>query len=155
SIIASCVYISVSLLSVGPQVNLDQLLHRGKYALPSGRDQDPSRPPTERSFFARLFGFDDHFTPRDKLVAGGLLRWTLFLLAVSITVCIWQFTVGKWPIAAWGNYWLIFGLLVPVVLGSLTLIWFTLGGIRDTIDFFRRLKTLKRDATDDGRVEGA
>jgi len=156
AIAASITYVAVSFLTTrATEADLDALLHRGKYALPGGTDKDPSRPPAQRSFFARLFGFDDHFTKRDKLIAGAMLCWTLMLLAVNVGVLVWQFTIGKWPVSTWGTYWLIFGVAAPLVLGSLTLIWFTIGGVKDTIDFFRRLKTLKRDATDDGRVESS
>jgi hypothetical protein len=33
-----------------------------------------------------------------------------------------------------------------------TLVWFTIGGLIDLRAFFHALKTMKRDARDDGRV---
>jgi hypothetical protein len=40
------------------------------------------------------------------------------------------------------------------VIALVTLIWFTIGGFIDLKDFFHDLKTMKRDARDDGRVVG-
>jgi hypothetical protein len=33
------------------------------------------------------------------------------------------------------------------------LVWFTIGGTRDIVGLFDALRTLRRDAADDGRVE--
>jgi len=151
AIAASIVYVIVSLITERGQIDLDRILHRGKYAIP-GTDRDPSQPRAARSLFARIFGFDDHFTRGDKWIAGGMLGWTLLLLAVNAVVCAWQFTIGRWPTSWWGRYWLIFGVGAPLALCILTFVWFSIGGVRDTIQFFRTLKHLKRDATDDGRV---
>ena len=41
---------------------------------------------------------------------------------------------------------------MPFLVGLATTIWFTIGGVRDLRDFFRALRLLKRDASDDGRV---
>src|SRR2546430_3321275 len=43
--------------------------------------------------------------------------------------------------AAWSRYWLIFGVIVPFLVGLATTIWFTIGGVRDLRDFFRALRT--------------
>jgi len=42
--------------------------------------------------------------------------------------------------------------VLPFVIALLTLVWFTIGGVRDMRDFFSALKTTTRDASDDGRV---
>jgi hypothetical protein len=34
-----------------------------------------------------------------------------------------------------------------------TLVWFSIGGIRDIKDFFLALRTMSRDSHDDGRVD--
>src|SRR5262249_46632758 len=105
AVAASITYVTISLIGRG-QFDLDPILHRGRYALPA--DRDPSRPPSQRSFFAKLFRFDDHFTRRDKWVAGSLLGWTLAIAILNGGICIWQFTGARWPMQWWGRYWLIF-----------------------------------------------
>jgi hypothetical protein len=105
-------------------------------------------------FYQRLLGFNEHFTVGDKLIAAGLLAWSLLLVVITALVAAWNIIPGgRWPIAWWSNYWLVFGIWVPLVVGTFTFVWFTIGGVRDMRDFFRALKTLTRDATDNGRVE--
>jgi hypothetical protein len=41
----------------------------------------------------------------------------------------------------------------PVIIALATLVWFSIGGIKDTIEFFAALRTMKRNSSDDGRVE--
>jgi SSS family solute:Na+ symporter len=108
----------------------------------------PARP----GFIARLLGYNDDFTRRDKLVAGGLVGWTFLLAAVSIIAAISNVAVGHWSAEAWSRYWLIVGVVVPMLVGFVTLIWFGIGGITDLRAFFIALRNLKRDANDDGRV---
>jgi hypothetical protein len=40
------------------------------------------------------------------------------------------------------------------VVGAFTTIWFLIGGCRDMGELFRKLKTVRRDAADDGTVIG-
>jgi hypothetical protein len=47
---------------------------------------------------------------------------------------------------------MITSIVLPVVIAIGTLIWFGIGGMRDLRDFFAALRTLKRDARDDGQV---
>jgi hypothetical protein len=50
---------------------------------------------------------------------------------------------------------MVFGIALPCVLALGTLVWFAIGGIKDMVEFFRALRTMKRDSTDDGRVAPA
>ncbi|MBQ9503367.1 MAG: hypothetical protein IJU70_14530 [Lentisphaeria bacterium] len=53
------------------------------------------------------------------------------------------------------NCFLITSLIVPGIVGAVTAVWFTCGGVRDMLRLFRDLRNRKEvDALDDGRVEG-
>jgi hypothetical protein len=43
-------------------------------------------------------------------------------------------------------------IVVPLLVGIVTTVWFTWGGTRDLIHLFRALPHVKRDARDDGTV---
>jgi SSS family solute:Na+ symporter len=148
ALVASIVYVVVSELTCTIPFDLDRLLHRGQYA---GSDDRVNRAP-RRSMLARLANIDESFTRRDRIIAMTLILSTLAIAAVNAIVCGLNVFAGRWSAATWSRFWLIFGVVVPFIIGAATFIWFTIGGIRDTRDFFRALRTLKRDANDDGRV---
>ena len=52
----------------------------------------------------------------------------------------------------WGDYWYIYAIILPFVIGIITTTWFTWGGIRDLRRLFRNLRTVKRSHLDDGMV---
>jgi solute:Na+ symporter, SSS family len=147
-LIASSVYMIVSLATCTIPFDLDRMLHRGKYAPPG----DPARNSARRSLIARMANIDESFTRRDRWVAMMLVGFTILLAAINGTICLLNLFGGRWTLAAWARYWMIFGVAVPFVAGTATFFWFTIGGVRDTRDFFRALRSLKRDAADDGRV---
>ena len=151
SLIAAGVYVLISLLSARRgDYNLDALLHRGKYAVEEGGGRPLSL--RERFTFQNIFRFDENFTRTDKLVAGGVFWWSMVLLLINAIVTIWNLAFGRWPIRWWADYWLVIGIVLPFVIALLTLVWFSIGGVRDMRDFFAALKTRTRDASDDGRV---
>jgi SSS family solute:Na+ symporter len=149
SLAATVVYVVISLLTCRVEFNLDQMLHRGKYTAPS-EQLDPERP---RPWLARLTGVDYRFTRGDRWIATLLVGWSFLVALINgFVVLMNSETTNRWATAAWSRYWLVFGVVVPFVIGLATTIWFTIGGVRDLRDFFRALRVLKRDATDDGRV---
>ena len=75
-------------------------------------------------------------------------------LAMVLVVSLWNWK-SPWPISWWSVFWMVNAVAIPCVIAFATLIWFSIGGIRDMRDFFRALRTMKRDASDDGRVEDA
>lgn len=151
SCIAVAVYVIVSLLTCRQLFDLDRMLHRGKYAI--GGDESKQVPTLRERFRLRnMLGYDDNFTFADKLVAGGIFWFAIFLLAVNLFVTFWNLVIGRWTIASWSHYWLVFSVVLPFLVALATLVWFGIGGIRDIIIFFRTLRTMTRDAADDGRV---
>src|SRR4051794_17539249 len=150
------VYVTVSLMTCRMPFNLDKMLHRGPYRLAgdeSGATVSASMSWRDRFRMKNILRFDRNFTFVDKLVAGGIFWWAVFLLAVNLIVSAWNFS-SRWPIERWAHYWMIFGIALPCVIATGTLIWFGIGGILDIRAFLGALKTLKRDARDDGRVVG-
>lgn len=144
-------YVVVSLLSPTPLFDLDRMLHRGQYAPPG---EAPKRliPLRERFRLKNILQFDENFTFTDKLVSGGIFWWAMFLLVVNVVVSIWNLVFFSWPITWWSKYWLVAGVGFPFVIALGTLVWFGIGGVKDIIVFFATLRTIARDASDDGRV---
>ena len=134
---ASSTYVLVSLATCKVQFNLDRMLHRGEYA-PA---DDPARNSAKRSLFARIANIDESFTRRDRWTAIALVSFTLLLAMINIGVVILNASGDHWSTAAWSRFWLIFGVTIPFALGTFTFVWFTIGGIRDTRDFFRALRS--------------
>jgi solute:Na+ symporter, SSS family len=151
---AFMVYILVSLATCRKDYNLDKLLHRGEYALP-GEKVVPPLPMRERFRIRNILQFDANFTFTDRLVSGGIFWWAMLLLAVNVVVSIWNLVFWQWPIEWWSRYWLVTAVGFPFLIALATLVWFGIGGLRDMVAFFSALRTMKRDATDDGRVDAA
>jgi solute:Na+ symporter, SSS family len=142
------------LLTSRQAYNLDKLLHRGRYGDPI--DGKPPADAIKRRFRLRdILSFDSNFTFKDKLVSAGIFWWAMLLLAVNVVISIWNVFFHDWPVSWWSNYWIVTAIGFPFAIALGTLVWFTIGGIIDMRDFFRALRTMKRDVRDDGRVEDA
>jgi SSS family solute:Na+ symporter len=143
-------YTVVSLLTCRKDFNLERMLHRGQYAVDANGNPAPvpNRPPRT---LTELLGIDGQFTRGDKILAGGMFCYTMGWFLVVAVISIWNL-IKIWPDQWWSNYWYYAGVIVPIVLGTVTSVWFTIGGVRDLQRLFRRLKTLQRNPADDGRV---
>ena len=146
-----------------PPFDLDKLLHRGKWAdevsvSPSSvlGESNPVNPVKKRSASLRLcvgklVGIDDEYTLGDKIIA-----WSVFLFTAVyqfgfafLGVLIWNMA-SPWPNAWWGRYYYIVELLVPLLVGCVSTVWFMWGGIRDGIRLFRDLDARTADPSDNG-----
>ena len=87
----------------------------------------------------------------DRIVAGGIFFWSMFWLAVVLVGTGWNL-IRPWPQNVWVSYWFVAGLILPILVCIVTLIWFGIGGVIDLRAFFARLSSMKRDAKDDGTV---
>jgi len=147
------VYVVVALLTYREDFDLDRMLHRGRYAVAD--DRTPATLPaakSKRSFnWSSLMGFDADFTFWDKIVSGGIFFWSMFWLAVVVIGTVWNL-IHQWPTQVWADYWLIVGIILPVLVTIVTLVWFGIGGFIDLRLLFARLTSMKRDARDDGSV---
>ncbi|MGB7158684.1 MAG: hypothetical protein WBD40_11495 [Tepidisphaeraceae bacterium] len=152
--LAVTIYVTVSLLTPREQFDLDRMLHRGQYA-PPGEPVVAAVPLRERFRLKNILQFDSNFTFTDKLVSGGIFWWAMFLLVVNIVVSVWNLVFHHWPVTWWSKYWLVAGVGFPFLIALGTLVWFGIGGVKDIFAFFHALRTMTRDAADDGSVHNA
>ena len=65
---------------------------------------------------------------------------------------IWNLRVDL-SVDAWAKFWW-WKVVVTVVIGIGTTVWFLVGGLRDLKDLYKTLRTVKRDHLDSGMVVG-
>ena len=155
TIIAQIAFITVSLCTYKKTYNLDKLLHRGKYS--DGEKVIVKKEPI--SIFKRLFlGFDEEFTLRDKIISVTVACWVFGWGAFFIVVTTWNVIgylfpnpiVKMWPEEWWFNYLMIF-FWIHLILGPITAVWLTWGGIKDLLKMYALLRENKH-SEDDGYV---
>jgi SSS family solute:Na+ symporter len=145
------VYVTVSLLTCKEDFNMDRMLHRGQYAL-DAKEGKPAEKPTGFSI-EKFIGIDENFTRTDKWLSWSVFLWSMFWFVIFIIITGWNL-VSHWPLHWWSVYWQWELILIPLVISVVTTVWFTWGGIVDLNRLFKALKTVKRDARDDGMVVG-
>jgi len=152
---AIAVYVVMSLLTCKEDFNMEQMLHRGKYAKLSKAvgEHKAAHPNQRRGWFARLVGIDENFTRGDKFIAWGLLGWGTLWFSVFIVGTVWNL-IAPWPIGVWEHFWHLVGIGIPVFMSLVTAIWFTWGGGRDIFRLFKLLSAQKINDLDDGTVVG-
>lgn len=150
SLIATALYVTVSLLMNREAFNMDRMLHRGQY----GRqvlNAASIQPIRKRFTWSKLIGIDENYTTSDKWIAGLLFAWGMGWFVIFIVGTIWNL-LAPWPNSAWITFWHISAIGLPIFLSVVTAVWFTWGGIKDTRDLFRRLNQEKTNALDNGMV---
>jgi SSS family solute:Na+ symporter len=117
---------------------MDRMLHRGEYAVITAEVGEQVMPHKGTKInWGKVIGYDDNFTLGDKWLAGGLFGWTTFWTAVTISVLVFDY-FKRWSIGAWSNYYFITGICIPVIMAVMIGIWFTWGGIVDSLALFNR-----------------
>ena len=144
---AIAVYTATSLLTCRQPHNMDELLHRGRYAVES----EAVAPPTRTFSPSKIVGIDDAFTGSDRWIALGIFWWSLGWFLVMLAGTITEF-VHPFAEETWATYWLWAAIRIPLAAAALTCVWFVIGGIRDLFAFFAHLKHRKVDIHDDGTV---
>ena len=147
-----------------PLFNLDKLLHRGEYA-DELRQADDSKVSHQgvpaggalaclKRLLSRLVGIDEEYTRGDKVLA-----WSVFIYSIIyqlgltfLAVLLWN-VASPWPSEWWGKYYYVTSLIIPMLIGCVSTVWFFWGGIRDGIRLFRDLDARVRDDHDNGMVE--
>lgn len=147
AMLTACVaYVAVSLLGPRREVNLDRLLHRDKYAL--GDEYKVVNEAPTRGL--KMLGMGKEFTKADRLIYVATYVWVLGWAAIFLAGTIYSLT-AEVSDRQWMQFWTIYiGVNLVAVIG--VVVWFTVGGIRDVRDMFRRLRALQRDPADDGTV---
>jgi len=143
-------YIIVSLLTCRKPHNMDQLLHRGAYAVEPESNVDDLIP-AKINWFNRLWGIDDQFSRSDRWITLGIFWWSITWFIVFIVGSI-AYLVSPWSSEAWVNFWFVQAICMPLAIGVATTVWFTIGCFHDLRIFFRRLREEKIDLQDDGMV---
>ena len=130
--------------------NLDKLLHRGKYAEDGMWVKEKW---TVGRVFRSILGIDAEYTTGDKVIAWSVFLWT-FVYQLGLTFLlplIWNI-YSPWPIEWWSWYFFIRSLVVSIIIGVISTVWFMWGGIIDTCRLFRDLKNRVEDDSDNGFV---
>ncbi len=142
-------YLLVSLFGPKADVNMDKLLHRGKYAV-QGEDSTSFK---EAKTILQKLGISREFTTWDKIVAALTLAWPMaWFLVFILGNCYHLYSRVGISDQAWLSFWhkwtwLIFWMSVVLT------VWFFIGGFRDIVYLFRTLRASKTNEADDGRVE--
>ncbi len=143
-------YIVVSLFTCREPANLDRLLHRGAYALP-GAGSGPRVIGLSR--WRQLLGFTNEFTRGDRAIYYFKMGWTGMWTAIFVvgTIAGLVFGLSK---TVWANFWL-FVIILSATAGSVTVVWFLWGGIKDLRLLVITLRDKNRDAGDDGEIHSS
>ena len=136
----------VSLVLRRPAYNMDRLLHRGRYVHKRDRSIGTEEPVSG----LRAILPSKEFTRGDKVIYYGQFIWTLAWIAIFIVGTIWGLA-RETTDDGWAVYWK-WSIVVTVIVGTGTTIWFFIGGLHDIKDLYRTLRTLKRDHRDVGMV---
>ena len=159
ALVALGLYVIFSLLSRRPPANLDQILHRGIYAVeseghhPTHSANAPATAigePRGWDKFWRRIGVNHDFTRGDKAIYVLKILWTALFFVVFLVGTILGLIVEV-PDSVWIKWW-GFSTALTMVVGVISVVWFLIGGVIDLRDFLHRMRVLRRDATDDGWV---
>ena len=150
-ILAIATYILGSLITYKPY-NLEKLLHRGEYAdensIPLVKEKW-----TLKNIFNKLVNITPEYTLGDKIIAYSVFGYS-FVYLILISFCgavIWNLFYS-WPIKWWSIYFFITSLIVPSIVGIISTVWLTWGGVKDIKQLFIDLKNVKEDDSDNGQV---
>lgn len=146
-------YVIGSLVTYREPYNLDRLLHRGKYS--NGESKDTTSAWTWKSVWGKLIGIDDEYTKGDKIIAWSVFGYAIvFQFVISfVGVLIWN-AISPWPAEWWGTYFFITLIVVGILVGSVSTVWFMVGGIKDIRRLFQDLAKRVDNPLDDGWVVG-
>jgi SSS family solute:Na+ symporter len=159
-------YILFSLLSRRPPVNMDKLLHRRQYAVEDFNRQ-PVTDETEygfceasaeagptlakRALFWKRIGVNRNFSKGDKAIYVFNIGFSSFFFFAFVIGSVIAVTVGISD-AGWIQWW-AFTVIVTLILGVGSTIWFLIGGFKDLFDLIKTLRGALRDDEDDGSVQ--
>jgi Na+/proline symporter len=158
--ISACLcYGLVSMLTCKTPHNMDRLLHRGQYAVETEGPADaPAATGKRVSWVNRIIGIDGQFNRMDRWITHSIFWWSMFWFGVFVVgtaayLLLRQSGHDKDYNGIWADYSLITGIYLPLAIGAVTTIWFTIGCWHDMREFFKRLREEKTDAHDDGTVQ--
>jgi hypothetical protein len=133
---------------------MDRLLHRGIYAVEADSPVALAKPARKRFSLYSIVGITDQFTRQDRWITLSIFGWhfTWFLVFIVVTG-LSVMGLLRWSNNTWADYYIATGIFLPLLIGVVTTVWFTIGCTRDLRVFFRRLKEQAVDVQDDGTVK--
>lgn len=146
-------YVLGSLITYRQPFNLDRMLHRGAYN--TGESVDEKTPWSWRTIMSKLVGIDAEYTKGDRIIAWSVFWFSIvFQFVISFVVVVVWDSISPWSAEWWSWYFFITTIVVGVVVGVVSTVWFMVGGIIDIRRLFRDLAARVNDPLDDGWVEG-
>ena len=147
-IITVAIYIVVSLID-GKVFDMDQLLHRGEFAVEGEADKKEA-PQPKRGW--AIFGMGKDFSTGDRVLFIGSYAYIFLFFAVFLIGTVYMLSTDISD-AAWGEFWWWFCIVILLMTAIIT-VWVSAGGIKNLRELFHMLRTIKRDVHDDGTVVG-
>jgi SSS family solute:Na+ symporter len=129
-----------------PEHDMDRLLHRGKWAITGDHVGDTIEPVSGW----RAILPTKEFTTGDKCIYYAKLVWTIFWFSVFVFGTIYAFNYDV-SLETWMEFWW-WKVMLTIVIGIGTTIWFFIGGMIDIKKLYKRLRTMERDHRDIGMV---
>ena len=150
-------FIGVSLLTCRKDFNMDRMLNRGTYSSPdevSIPNAEKASVPENagwRKLLLGLSGIDDQFTRGDRILSLSVMAFSCWGFGSWLVIVLWNFA-SPWPSQWWAHWFFIGTILLGAVIGLVSTVWFTIGGVRDLKKMFLALKTHRNEDDDNGRV---
>jgi SSS family solute:Na+ symporter len=154
--VCSVVYVLVSLAGQAfrrTDFDLDRLLHRGRYAM-SGETEEGT---VSTASGWKMLGITSEFGRRDKvlyiLTWAWNAAWVVLFLAGTVFFLTRRIENGDW--SRYDSLWLGFWetkIWIEICVGTVVVVWFTWGGVRDVKRLLSDLAAGDADDQDDGFV---
>ena len=106
-----------------------------------------------RTIFSKLICITPEYSFSDQVIAWSVFIYTFVyqILICFVLVTVWN-AIAHWPKEWWNTYFLITSLIVPVIIGLISTVWFFWGGLVDGRRLFKDLAKRKEDPLDNGQV---
>ncbi len=140
-------YVIGSWVSFRRPFDLNRMLHRA----PDGRLSASCW--SWRNAYEKLIGITPEYTFTDKIIAWSVFGYSIvYQFGIAfVAVAVWNW-ISPWPVNWWSWYFFINVVLVGIVAGVISTVWFMVGGIMDLRKLFRDLAGRVEDPGDDGWV---
>ena len=108
--------------------NLDKLFHRGEYADEAEKARLAQLKGKKISILSRIVGIDNEYTLGDKIIAWSVFCYSIIyrLGLAFFAVLLWN-VASPWPSAWWGKYYYVTHLIIPIIVGCVSTVWFLWG----------------------------